>query len=201
VKRVVVFVDYQNVYRGARRTFGLDDGPSVEGQVSPLQAGLLLASLREPADRVLAGVRLYRGLPSNKFDPKGYGACMRQLAAWATDPRVLGITRPVNYRDRDQPREKGIDVRLATDLVLMAARDEFDVAVLFSRDTDLLPAIEAVLEIKGGGSCEVAAWTDGVKERGRLRIDGRPLWCHYLNEEHYRSVEDLTDYRRPAPRH
>ena len=47
-------------------------------------------------------------------------------------------------------QEKGIDVALAVDFVMMAARREFDVGVLFSSDTDLVPALEAVVALRPG---------------------------------------------------
>lgn len=44
--------------------------------------------------------------------------------------------------------EKGIDTRLATDLVSLAWQDAFDVAVLISSDQDFVPAAE-LLQAKG----------------------------------------------------
>jgi hypothetical protein len=40
--------------------------------------------------------------------------------------------------------EKGVDVRLATDLIMDAVHQNYDQAYIFSSDTDLIPAIEAV---------------------------------------------------------
>ena len=42
--------------------------------------------------------------------------------------------------------EKGIDVLIALDLALGARDDRYDVAVLVSADTDLVPAIEVALD-------------------------------------------------------
>ncbi|WP_199536797.1 hypothetical protein [Spongiactinospora gelatinilytica] len=68
----------------------------------------------------------------------------------------------------------------------------FDVGVLVSGDTNLLPAIEAVMELRRG-HVEVAAWRGG----GRLMLPGTSLpWCHWMDEADYRSAEDLTDYSK-----
>ena len=73
------------------------------------------------------------------------------------------ITRDLRYPP-DWPRrpaqEKGIDVALAVDFVMMAARGEYDVGILFSSDTDLVPALEAVIALRPDDppACEVAAW-------------------------------------------
>ena len=94
--------------------------------------------------------------------------------------------------------EKGIDVALAVDLLRLALADRtYDVAVVFSSDTDLLPAIEAVIDLKCG-HIEVAAWRGAGQ---RLRLDGAAApWFHWLDEVDYRAVEDPTNYSRPGAR-
>lgn len=41
-------------------------------------------------------------------------------------------------------REKGIDVKLATDLIVGAVDNQYDTAILISSDSDLIPAIDWV---------------------------------------------------------
>ncbi|MBT4120670.1 MAG: NYN domain-containing protein [Candidatus Magasanikbacteria bacterium] len=41
-------------------------------------------------------------------------------------------------------REKGIDVKIATDLIIGALDDRYDTAILISSDSDLIPAIDIV---------------------------------------------------------
>ena len=43
-----------------------------------------------------------------------------------------------------KPREKGIDVKMAIDIVLGVVNNEYDSVVLISSDTDLMPAIKYV---------------------------------------------------------
>ena len=54
--------------------------------------------------------------------------------------RLLGL-REIEY-SRD--REKGIDVKIAVDLLMGAVDDRYDTAVLISSDRDLLPAVNCV---------------------------------------------------------
>ncbi len=42
-------------------------------------------------------------------------------------------------------REKGVDVKLAVDLIILAENKEYDIAILVSGDTDLVPAVEKVV--------------------------------------------------------
>ena len=96
-KRVVVFIDYQNVYRSARETFHSSTGSHWVGQINPRALGSLIIDLDNDTDRVLKEVRIYRGLPSNSQDPKGYGAARRQIAAWKKLPWVEATARPLRY--------------------------------------------------------------------------------------------------------
>lgn len=48
----------------------------------------------------------------------------------------------------ERKREKGIDVMLATDLIVGAVEDVYDMAIVISSDADLLPAIEWVKKSK-----------------------------------------------------
>ena len=114
---------------------------------------------------------------------------------------VTVISRDLRYPP-DWPRrpaqEKGIDVALAVDLVMMVARRECEVGILFSSDTDLVPALEAVLALRPEGppACEVAAWAaSGVRPRS-LSVRGADIRRHVLSEADFRSVADLTDYTR-----
>lgn len=52
----------------------------------------------------------------------------------------LGIKK-IKY---ERSREKGIDVKLAADLIIGAMDDKYDSAILVSSDTDLVPAIDIV---------------------------------------------------------
>ncbi|MYC85244.1 MAG: NYN domain-containing protein [Acidimicrobiia bacterium] len=174
--RVVLFVDYQNVYMAARQAF--DPSPRAiphwEGQVDPLVLGQLLVT-RSPFDRALTGVRMYRGLPDSTKDPKGYGACMRQIATWSRPEEVQVVARPLRYPygwPSTRQEAKGIDVSIAVDFVLMAARGDYDVGILMSADTDLKPALEAVVSL-GAARVEVAAWSSQYGHSRRLAIKGR----------------------------
>ena len=60
--RVVVFLDYQNVYNGAREVFDLRGDPSRYGQIDPLRLAQLIVA-RHPEESHITGVRVYRGRP------------------------------------------------------------------------------------------------------------------------------------------
>lgn len=77
---VILFVDYQNVYRAAREAFCSPGAPAREGQVDPARLGELITS-RRPA-RELIGVRIYRGQPDSRKEPRGSAIVERQCSVW-----------------------------------------------------------------------------------------------------------------------
>lgn len=202
--RVVVFLDYQNVYRGARRAFHAETDPHWQGQIDPLELAQHLAQ-DSPFDRELAGVRIYRGQPDATKDPRGYGACRRQIAAWTASPLVDVTLRtlrypygwPTTHQTGEKPQEKGIDVALAMDFAIMAVRGDYDVGILMSTDTDLKPTLEFVAGLTnavGRPRAEVAAWSAPEMINRRLAITTRNLYCHWVGLTEYGQVADQTNF-------
>ena len=108
------------------------------------------------------------------------------------------VARDLRYppdRPRRAAQEKGIDVALAVDFVMTVARSECDVGILFSSDTDLAPALEAVIALRPGDppACEVAAWAAPGGRPRSLAVRAARVRRHLLTEVDYRSVADLTD--------
>lgn len=203
--RVAVFIDYQNVYMRARELFGQPQAHHIEGQVLPRLIGVLLTDRGRgiDPDRTLERVTVFRGEPSPKHSPRGQAACQRQVEFWRSQAKVKVVTRPLHYRlvgvgsgmERYEAREKGIDVQIALEIALGAERDEYDVGVLFSADTDLLPALEEAR--RSGKRIEVAAWKPDRGFASRLALPG--MWCHFLNRRDYERVADQNDYTSPVP--
>ena len=204
VTRVAVFIDYQNVYHGAREVFGdPSTDPPTMGHVNPLRLGLLLTQLGEEvdSDRELVAVTVYRGKPGAKSHPNLRSAFDRQIAAWKQMSLVTVKTRPLRYQpiawssgapSEWRGEEKGIDVLIALDIALGARDDRYDVAVLVSADTDLVPAIEVALDT--GKRVETATWVGPDSRQWSLRVPTRRLWNHQLGERRFGYVRDDTNY-------
>lgn len=193
-ERVAVFIDYQNCFAGARGCFHAAPPAPWEGQFDPRAlAERVVARRRRPS--LLAGVRVYRGLPDRLHDPRAYAANQRQAAAWRSrDVDVIQL--PLRYPPRwpaERAQEKGVDVALAIDFVAWALDGRYDVGVLFSTDTDLVPALRLVAS--RGRHVEVAAWWT-PRVRARLHTSGALPWCHQLRQDDYLAVHDPRDYRK-----
>lgn len=204
---VAVYIDWQNAYQAARRAFslsefGLTTPPNEYGNFSPYQLAKILAAGNDRGeDGRLCRVEIHRGLPSSGRDRIGFAAVRRQAQAWIKeDPEVvIPRLRPLRYPDdpNEPPQEKGIDVNLAVGIVEQVLRQECDVGILFSHDTDLLPAIEAVARISSPYNIETAAWKSPVHHyRLRTKIDG--VHHHDLVEDIFKRVETRVNYAASA---
>lgn len=200
-KRVSVFIDYQNAYRGARESFFARTDPHTSGQFDPLGLGQRIAARPRPAPTegcVLGEVRVYLGRPDPRKDPRTYTPHMKQCARWTTGG-VAVVTRMLRYPPAfpaQRPEEKGIDVALAIDFIAGALDNTYDVGVIFSTDTDLKPALEFVLRrCSSTKTVEVAAWRSPAA-RPRLSVAGASIWCHYFWPPDFNAIADTTDYNR-----
>lgn len=149
--QVVIFLDYQNIYYRARGQFFRQDAPATVGHVDPLKLGRQLFDLgsHKYPNRELAGVQVYKGCADRRSGQKVHRSDERRMNSWSQLPGMEVFSRPLTYypvhrpgrRIGWRPQEKGIDVMLALDVAIGARNGTFDVAVVFSSDSDLLPAL------------------------------------------------------------
>jgi len=222
-EQVVVFLDWQNVYMRARESFHPTAAPNVDGQVDPLDLALTLTERGAPGTtRELKEVRIYRGLPDQHFDPKAYAAYRRQVAKWSLNNRVKVFGRTLRYPEGwmpgwggEAPREKGVDVALAVDVVTCGLDHHYDTGIVMSSDQDLTPALEYIERKRGAltARLEVAAWKgDQGRRPNRITVGGGKPYCHWLSQQDYWGLQDTTDFNinpsaptvgtntRPVPR-
>ncbi len=81
---------------------------------------------------------------------------------------------------------------IALDIALGARDNHFDVAVVVSADTDLIPAIEVALQ--AGKRVETATWASRTLRVKPLIVEGRQIWNHWLDRQRFEYVRDDTDY-------
>jgi uncharacterized LabA/DUF88 family protein len=206
--RVVVFIDAQNVYRDARRAFFDEDAPSAAGQVdarkySELLVGRVATYLGRTCE--LRQIRMYAGRPDAAREPISASSMERQVTAWEA-LNVVVSQRPLRYPSdwpNTKAQQKGVDVQIGTDLVQLYLRQAYDIGVVATTDTDLRPAVEAVMEIAGTERAYPALFTcawNSPRLNKRLWLIGRPLYCFFLRMADYDAVCDSTRYGPPRSR-
>jgi len=201
--RIAVFIDWQNAFQSARAAFGPLGESKRFGNFSPYRLALHLAHRRSCDSRgELVRVEIHRGLPSARWDRVGNAANLLQAAAWKSeDPkRVFPRLRPLRYRKGPGSEliasEKGVGVQLALAAVGSVISGECDVALIFSHDSDLLPAVETIRDLKSAGHVETASWTSTTFKTRIPPVRG--VFNHFVDRDAFTQIEDLTDYSKPA---
>ncbi len=200
--RVAVFIDWQNVYKTARDAFGLHALPNEHGNFSPFKLSRILAAGNGRGTAAeLVRVEIHRGLPNSSKDPTGFGANRRQATAWKREggdivvPRLRPLRYPSPYAQVQTPVEKGIDVQLALAVAETILMNTADVAILFTHDTDLLPAVELVARLKGSSRIETAAWASHDFAQRLRQVPG--VYHHAISGRVFQIVETPVNYAKP----
>lgn len=190
-----LFIDYQNLHLSGHETFG--NGPLHSSLIHPGRFADELESVRNAKvlqQVSIAQIHVYRGQPSSEHDVEAAARNKAQAAQWTRDRRVKVHTRTLRYpREGGSPREKGVDVMLAVDLVRCSIEKVASVIILASRDTDLLPALETAYDIDGS-IVEVAGWSGQSRLRFKNDEGRRPLWATLLGTAEFDRSKDPRDY-------
>ncbi len=183
-KRTVVFVDGQNLFHGAREAFGY---PVPNYDIFRLASDICI---RERF--ALVGVQFYTGVP-DKNDSAHWNHFWTAKTAVMGRQGVVVYTRPVR-----RGKEKGIDVRLAIDIIRMAHRGEFDVALVFSQDQDLSEVADEIRRISQEQDRWiriVSAFPYSASSPNQRGINGTD-WIR-IDKATYDQSIDTRDYRPP----
>jgi uncharacterized LabA/DUF88 family protein len=150
VRHAIAFVDGQNLYRHAKDAFG-HHHPNYDP--IKLHAAVCAAKGWRPTL-----VRFYTGIPSVAESEMWAGYWASRILSMKR-AGIAVTTRPIRYHRQEvqlddgtttevtTPQEKGVDVRLALDVVRLARTKQFDVGVIFSQDGDLAELVEEIKEI------------------------------------------------------
>ncbi len=196
LKRVHAYVDGQNLFHAARAVFGATY-PDFDPRC--LADRLCLAQGWE-----LGRVRFYTGVPDPAESPQWSRFWDAKLAAMR-GRGVSVFTRPLAYRrgrdgngepTRPVAVEKGIDIRIAIDVVRDALDRACDVALLFSQDADLAEVAAEVRRISREQDrwIKVAcAFPASAESRFKRGVDGTD-WLPF-DARLYRACKDPLDYR------
>lgn len=195
----MVFFDGQNLFHCAREAFGYN---------YPNYCPLSLASrICKDCGWSVHGIRFYTGIP----DP-GHSVFWNQF--WTSKLGTLGhrgvvvYSRFLRYRNQEVElpdgttwsvlvaEEKGIDVRIALDVIRTARQNDFDVAVIFSQDQDfseLADEIRALAHEQGRWIKIASAFPTSPTSKNKRGINGTD-WIK-IDRAIYDACIDPKDYR------
>jgi uncharacterized LabA/DUF88 family protein len=140
-ERVAIYIDGGNTYRKLK-DFGLPE----EGKRFDFDAFARYLV----GDRELVSKRYYVGQVRNFDHTAKSEELVRKQQMFLETLRTTGFDVKLGkiMYDAGRIREKGVDVKLAIDVVIGATDNLYDTAIVVSSDTDLIPAIKYVVNGK-----------------------------------------------------
>lgn len=209
--RVVTFIDAMNLFNQAKRCWRYPF-PNYDPILLSEKMGL-----RYP-NRVLKNVRLYTGIPKPGKDRERYWFWKNKIKEHSKDARFYAYETPLAYSIEDVPvedpttggitlqpteiaREKGTDVQIGIDLYKLADTNQYDVAVVFSQDRDLIGAVNSVIDIKNQTGrliyLECAFPDDTALPRHYRRGIPNTKWIPISKTDYDACID--SNYYRPRP--
>jgi uncharacterized LabA/DUF88 family protein len=148
--RAIAFFDGQNLFASARGAFGIT-APSFD-------VAALSHAVAEPRGWQIRQVRFYSGVPSERDNAplhRAWASQLRRMRAQGVHVTVRPLRRHRKRGRLDDGtvaeftvfEEKGIDVRIALDIVRAVIDRSCDVVLLFSQDQDFSEVATEVRDI------------------------------------------------------
>jgi uncharacterized LabA/DUF88 family protein len=199
VKRAIAFLDGQNLFYAAKYAFG-HSWPNYDPRK-------LAEAICRAKGWQLAKVCFYTGMPTVDDDPIWHHFWTAKLAQMGR----IGIQtffRPLKYRNQTVRlpgggvttvlvgNEKGVDVRLALDVVAAVRNGACDVALIFSQDQDLSEVADEVRAISEQENrwIKVACAFPASPTYANKRDINRTDWIR-IDRATYDACVDPRDYR------
>jgi uncharacterized LabA/DUF88 family protein len=150
IKRTIAFVDGQNLFHATKDAFGYT--------VPNFDLLKLCNAITKQEGWNLQKIQFYTGTPDQGADPTWHYFWRNKLGAMGRQG-IHVYTRQLAYSPEIMilpngsqksilvPREKGIDIRLALDVIRSTLRGDLDVALILSQDQDLTEVADEIRDI------------------------------------------------------
>jgi len=195
----IVFIDGQNLYRSAKDAWGTNDRlkrtdkkykytfPSYDVE----KIATILTS--KTSGRILSQIRFYTGVP--RADRNSYWHNF-----WKRKFEYLKAQGVEVYKGKvnEYGKEKGVDVKLAVDLIWLTYEKKYEVAIIVSQDRDFEPAIHFATKIATDQNRQLvfeSHFPVGAGSHSKRGIP-RTTWCP-IDQDTYDACYDPQDYREP----
>ena len=201
IKRVIAFVDGQNLFYAAKQAFGYDL-PNFD--IRTLSRKICEAKKRWE----LVHVYFYTGTHTKSHSPFWHGFWVSKLRTMSRQENVTVFSRTLRYRQRritppggtpfeyTYGDEKGVDVRIAIDVIRMAHKQDYDIAMIFSQDQDLSEVakeIRSIAKEQKRWMKAVSVFPVGASTKNRAGI-AKTDWIE-INKQTYDQCLDGRDHR------
>lgn len=192
----VVFFDGQNVYRSAKDTWRLKRTSDTYRYTWPSydvkKLSTTLAS--KTLGRTLCQIRFYTGVPEANQDSFWHDFWIEKF----NHLKKQGV-KVYKGRVNSSGQEKGVDVKIAVDLILLTYEKQYEVAIIVSQDRDFEPAIKLAKQIAKDQKRQLIFESHFVVGPGSNSDRGIPgtIWMP-IDKTTYDACYDPQDYRNPT---
>ena len=189
----ILFFDGQHLYRSAKDAWRPAPavGPSNYSWPSYDVEKLANTLVSRDPQRVVKQIRFYTGVPDLNVDPFWH-------KFWTNKLRYLKSHGIEIYKGRinSSGQEKGVDVRIAIDLVKLTYEQEYEVAMIISQDWDFGPAVRLAKEIAKDQGRQLTFESCFPVGPGTTYKRGVPgtIWIQ-IDQATYDTCFDPRDYR------
>ncbi len=198
-KRATAFVDGQNLFHAVKEAFGYTY-PNYD-----------VKALAERACSQngwqLKETRFYTGVPCRQENPS-WGRFWEKKLLLMSRSGIHTFSREIRYRNqtvvlpngKEQTvtvgREKGVDIRIALDVVRLARESKYDVAIIFSQDQDFSEVADEIRAIARQQErwVKIASAFPVSPTRRDNRGINKTDWIP-IDREAYEACIDSRDYR------
>ena len=133
--RIMVFIDGSNFYYSLKKSFS----------TSKIDFQRFINFLSN--DYNLVNILYYNAPLNSKDNAEEYKKQQRFFEYLKKIPKLNIYLGRLEKRPNNHKTEKGVDVKLAIDLLINAYNNNYDIAILISNDADFIPAIEEVQKL------------------------------------------------------
>lgn len=186
--KTICFIDNANIYRGVGKAGWRIDWKKLQEFIEkdgPVWQTYLFGTAMMPTDRDA-------GAPSSS---EAFYHFVRSQLHWHVklyEPRTYNTTCRSCQHTRSVFEEKGVDVGIATKMLILALNKGYDTAILMSGDGDLYECVHYILNL--GIRVEIISWKD------QLAKDMFDVASNVTYFDEIRDEIELVRDGRPEPR-
>ena len=196
--RAIAYFDGQNLFKAAKQLFG-HRHPNYD-------VVALARRVCEAQGWNLSRVHFYTGVPPRDKSPKWRGFWKSKLRHMRRRGAVV-FSRDLRYRrtpdGTERPEEKGVDVRIAVDIIRAVLRGECEVVLVFSQDQDLSEVAKEIPAIarERRGRIKIASafpFDESVRDGGiNLRGVNNTQWIKITRADYDACLDPRDHFSRP----
>ena len=188
----IVFFDGQNIYRAALTSWRTDASDTYKYTFPSYDVEKLATTLAsKTAGMIITQIRFYTGVPTPSQNYHWHCFWVEKLK-YLESQGIEVYKGKINAHDQ----EKGVDVKIAIDLIRLTYERRYEAAIILSQDRDFEPAIHLAKELAKDQNRQLvfeSHFIIGDSDRGIPGTSWKPI-----DKTTYDACYDPQDYRIPT---